>query len=87
MGNKKVRREKLRSIINKEKEKGCSYCGYKQFNECLHFHHLDETTKDKSISRKIGRGENLSKILLETNKCIVLCANCHMALHNGDITI
>jgi hypothetical protein len=72
------------------KLKGCIYCGYNKFPECIHFHHLDPKIKEMKLGDAInnpGKKNSLENILRELDKCIVLCANCHMALHNGDIKI
>jgi excinuclease UvrABC ATPase subunit len=50
---------------------------------CLEFHHLDPNTKEKHV----GQSTSVSMLLKEASKCIVLCANCHKLLHNGDIQL
>lgn len=49
----------------------------------LHFHHKDSTTKTATISHMVRqRGiYTEDEIMDEIDKCIVLCANCHAAVH------
>lgn len=56
----------------------CKHCGYDKCINALQFHHKDSNEKDFTISRKSYSFEKLKK---EANKCILLCANCHIELH------
>lgn len=50
------------------------------FPDCVYdFHHLDPLTKDKNIKAIFNLSWN--KILIELNKCILLCSNCHRIRH------
>ena len=63
----------------------CSKCGYNKNYSALHFHHL----LDKSFpldSRNIGN-RSLKSLLLELDKCELLCANCHAEVHNPELTL
>lgn len=51
---------------------------------CLHFHHRDPATKVASVSTLVKAGISIKTILLEIDKCDVLCANCHAKTHYGD---
>lgn len=59
----------------------CMYCGYSQCIAALAFHHIDPQTKDLRI---IASGGTVSwnRLLIELNKTIVLCHNCHCEIHN-----
>ena len=57
----------------------CSCCGYNTCNRALHFHHLDPSTKDFSISTNANN--SFERVLAEIDKCVLLCANCHAELH------
>lgn len=59
----------------------CADCG-EQYQPCVYqFHHLDMETKDKNPSALFGlKWERLKS---ELNKCVMLCANCHMIRHYG----
>lgn len=43
----------------------------------LEFDHREPSEKIGSISNMISNGIGLDKVLLEINKCDVLCSNCH----------
>jgi hypothetical protein len=77
---KKSRREELRGWW-KEYKRGlkCTSCG-ENHPATLDFHHLDGSEKEFNVSRMIGE---LSKesILVEVEKCVVLCSNCHRKEH------
>ena len=45
------------------------------------FHHLDPSTKDYDWSKL--RQLNWKCILKELDKCVLLCANCHIMRHSG----
>lgn len=60
----------------------CEICAYKKCSRALPFHHIDPKTKIFGISDK-GLTRSWSKIQEEIEKCILLCANCHMEIHEG----
>ena len=69
--NVKERLQRLRI----EKGGCCARCGYKEYIEILHFHHV----KSKGIEvTKLMREEAMRK---EAAKCILLCPNCHAIKH------
>jgi len=47
----------------------------------LQFHHQNSEDKVFNISRAANTGISLDRIKKEINKCIVLCANCHLIRH------
>jgi hypothetical protein len=57
----------------------CIICGYSRCLRALHFHHIDPQDKEFDISTKT----NWFKIKEELEKCILVCANCHMEIHDG----
>lgn len=59
----------------------CKVCGEKNIF-CLSFHHVVSEEKENSINNlKEGRWSLLEK---ELEKCIILCANCHMETHHKE---
>jgi len=48
---------------------------------CIQFHHVDAKAKEMSVSDAIRRRWGKARILAEMEKCEVLCANCHIKLH------
>lgn len=59
----------------------CQCCGYNKSIRALHFHHVDASTKKFSISSGVTR--NWEDTLYELRKCVLVCANCHMEIHDG----
>lgn len=65
------------------KNSGCSLCS-ETSKVCYDLHH--KNPKDKKYA--ISRIQNLSKRLIEEiSKCIILCANCHRKVHNGELDV
>jgi hypothetical protein len=59
----------------------CLRCGYDEFDEALECHHRDPSKKEGDITRLLRRvGDAYRR---EIEKCVLLCANCHRALHRG----
>ena len=58
----------------------CQCCGYDRSMRALHFHHIDESTKKFAISGNITR--NWADVVEELKKCVLVCANCHMEIHD-----
>ena len=56
----------------------CAFCG-EQRTEILHFHH--RRPEDKVFALSQSAGHTLDEIKVETAKCDLLCANCHLSLH------
>jgi hypothetical protein len=73
-------RKKTKQLLVEYKGGKCEFCGYNKCIEALEFHHIDETTKEFSIS---GSTKSLEKQKEEADKCYMLCANCHRELHSG----
>jgi len=79
------RRQDWREWLGKLKLK-CIGCG-EDHPACLDFHHKDKKEKDftiSSIPAKSFSEKNKQLVLLEIQKCDVLCSNCHRKLHYGD---
>jgi hypothetical protein len=58
----------------------CILCGYNKCNSSLHFHHIDPNTKEFEVTERIRSFEKMKK---ESDKCVILCANCHGEVHAG----
>lgn len=65
-----------RKYMHSRKEAGCCVCGEKDI-ACLDFHHMND--KYDQVSHMQTHSRN--KIVQETDKCVVLCSNCHRKLH------
>lgn len=84
--NEKVRANrqslKIRAI---EYMGGCCFDCKGVFHPCvMQFHHLEPHTKDANPSFFL-RG-NFEKAKNELDKCVMLCANCHMVRHHAEGT-
>lgn len=65
-------------ILNEHKTK-CSICN-EDAKCCLEFHHLED--KLYNISQAVNHIPT-DLFILELNKCICICSNCHKKLHAG----
>ena len=63
---------------------GCQLCGYSKCSRALEFHHVYPSTKDCDPGEASKR--SWSKFLLERDKCVLLCANCHREQQDGLIS-
>ena len=77
--NKRYEDKKL-FLQNYKASIGCAKCSEKR-GYCLDFHHIDPSIKDETIARMTSNKSNIQDIIKETEKCIVLCANCHREFH------
>jgi hypothetical protein len=77
-----IRRLRLKKLLVESRGGKCQICGYYKCLTALDFHHKDEKTKEFELSQR-GLTRSWRKILLEADKCILLCANCHREIHAG----
>ena len=83
-------RKAIKSQLLQQFGAQCERCGYHEFDSALEFHHRSRRTKDSEVSKLIGyyavtpSDDNWDRLVAEAGKCIVLCSNCHQALHAGD---
>jgi hypothetical protein len=75
------RRRKLRDLAIEYGGGKCQRCGYKKSNRALSFHHRDPSKKDFGLSAR-GLTRSWEKTKVELDKCILVCANCHMEIHD-----
>jgi len=78
----KKRRRKLREMARASKGNKCAICGYNKCQRVLSFHHINPSKKEFDLSSR-GLTRSWKKIEEEIKKCILLCANCHMEVHDG----
>ncbi len=76
------RRKKLREMARDYKGNKCMICGYDKCARALSFHHIDPAKKEFDLSSK-GLTRSWEKIKMEIEKCVLICANCHMEVHDG----
>jgi hypothetical protein len=63
----------------------CIICGYKKYFGALEFHHINPKQKKFTLSRrtkKLGNFSHLTEFINEAHKCVLLCKNCHIEVHN-----
>jgi len=70
-------RNKIRAIEYKGGK--CEICSYDSCTAALEFHHKDPSIKDFGISTNSNKA--WSKIKIELDKCVLVCANCHREIH------
>lgn len=61
----------------------CELCGYDYSVSALEFHHKKPEQKDFAISKSkmLSFEKHKEKILVELDKCILVCSNCHREIH------
>lgn len=62
----------------------CTQCGYCKNLSALSFHHLDPSQKSFSLDSRNLSNRSIKTAKIEFDKCVLLCMNCHTALHNPD---
>jgi hypothetical protein len=77
-------KEELATI---KQDAGCAICGFDEYPEALHFHHLDSEDKKFNISMSCVHGMDEVDIAEEIAKCIIVCANCHAGIHAKHIRL
>ena len=79
----RLKKRKFKHKLIEYKGGKCCKCGYNKCEAALHFHHLNPKEKEFTLSQ-INLNDNifsLEKVLQEVDKCILLCANCHIEEH------
>lgn len=86
--NIKRKKDQSKSVVKWRKDKklklveykggSCEVCGYEKSIGALAFHHRDSEQKDFTIGGKSYSYERLKK---EVDKCILVCSNCHIEIH------
>lgn len=78
--NEAITRHKRRIKLFCIKYRGnkCEVCGYNKCIDAFDFHHVGN--KLFSIG-KYGYRVNKEKLILELDKCMLLCSNCHREIH------
>ncbi len=70
------RRTKIKLIEHRGGK--CSKCGYDKCIDALDFHHLDPKIKEFQLG---GSTKSFEKLKAESDKCILVCSNCHREIH------
>ncbi|MBP6974789.1 MAG: hypothetical protein KBB54_02490 [Candidatus Pacebacteria bacterium] len=80
------RRKKLKDMAIEYGGGNCQVCGYDRCKRALSFHHKEPSQKDFGLSSR-GLTRSWEKTKTEIDKCILVCANCHMEIHEGMVKI
>jgi hypothetical protein len=62
----------------------CEKCGYDNNYAALEFHHNEPSNKEFQLDLRSLSNRKWDAILLEADKCRLLCSNCHAEEHNPD---
>ena len=63
----------------------CEICGYDKNIAALEFHHLNPSEKSFQLDARSLGNTTVEKLLKESDKCILVCANCHREIHNENL--
>lgn len=63
----------------------CINCGFDRYKSALSIHHLDPSKKDPAFSSCYGWA--WSRLKQELDLCVLLCANCHTAVHANELNV
>lgn len=85
--DKILKRQRLKRKSKKQKlvdYKGgkCEMCGYDKCIEALEFHHIDPNEKEFTIT--VSKNYDLKSLKKESDKCMLVCANCHREIHSEE---
>lgn len=76
--DKNIKRKKmLLEFVNSLKNQPCMDCGIQYPSYVMDFDHRNPKEKISTISRIIRDMWSKKRILLEIEKCDLICANCH----------
>jgi 5-methylcytosine-specific restriction endonuclease McrA len=79
-----IKYRKRKKIIAVEYKGGqCELCGYKKSIAALTFHHCNPLFKDFDLGGT-GLCKSWDKLVLELDKCQLLCFNCHHEIHESE---
>jgi len=85
-------RSRERRIKTKEwfreytKDDKCLVCSEAE-SVCIDYHHIFPEDKVKELSKLVNEMFSKEKILIELEKCVPLCANCHRKVHANIIDL
>lgn len=65
----------------------CQICSYRKSTRALALHHLDPSQKEMSFGAVRANPRSWAKIVAELRKCVLLCSNCHLELHDDECAL
>jgi hypothetical protein len=63
----------------------CEKCGYNKNMAAFDFHHKNPKEKDYNLDVRKLTNSTMAKLMIEVEKCELLCANCHRETHYPDL--
>ena len=78
-----IRRYKTKLRAVKYKGGKCCDCNWSGNISCFDFHHKDPEQKDFTLGANIISSISWEKVLIELDKCDLLCSNCHRIRHSN----
>jgi hypothetical protein len=75
-----------RTLLIQEKGGRCERCGYSKNIAALAFHHTEPSSKSFQIDLRRCSNTSWKSLLAESEKCLLLCHNCHAEIHNPDFS-
>lgn len=78
--SKEASRITQKKIDDYKEWRGCFKCG-ERHPAALDFHHPDGVKKEFTIALARRRGYSIERIMVEAEKCVVVCSNCHRKIH------
>lgn len=75
------RRIKIKERCLEYKGGKCQICGYNKSKRALSFHHISGKKEFALSGSHCKKWESIQE---ELDKCMLVCANCHMELHEAD---
>jgi len=84
---KKKYRNKKKHLMLAVKGNKCVHCGieFDGTNACIFdFHHVVPASKSFNLNAQTAQNVAMDKMLVELEKCVILCTNCHRLHHNTD---
>ena len=76
------RRRKVKEFAVAYRGGKCQICGYNKCIWALDLHHIDPKTKEFGLGEK-GYTRSWEAIKRETDKCVLICSNCHREVEAG----
>jgi 5-methylcytosine-specific restriction endonuclease McrA len=73
----------VKQILVAEAGGACALCGYCRSRAALEFHHIDPAAKRFAVAAR-GVTRSLAEARLESEKCVLLCSNCHAEVEAGE---